>query len=373
MKNLNTFGIYRIMRSKLCVLVAASTVCVSCKKQEAPPEAVQAPLIKVLEVKDTGAVKVVEYPGQINAVQRSWKAFEVPGRVIKRFVKEGELIKKGQLLARLDPRDFQYAYDSAKAQHEAAELVTKRISDLNKKRAVSRQELDLAKRDLRKATAQLQQAKKALEDTELFADFDGRVAQLLIDDFTNVVAKENVMLIQDSSLLEVVVNIPESAVALPLPGKTAAQKVTHTKPEVILSVFPDKSYPATYREASQLPDPATRTYEIKLTFSPDKDDWVRPGMTAKVRAYVPANETLGLKGFPVPTLAMVSSSEHPAFVWKIDPETMTAHKAAITPGSSVLESTVVKGDLSNGDLIAVSGVHHLKEGQKVRRWKPKTK
>lgn len=354
---------------RLFALAVVPFVLVSCQKEEGVKTADRPRSVKVLEIQDTGAVQIVEFPGQINAVQKSWKAFEVSGRVVERLVKEGENIKKGQVLARLDPRDYQYTYDAAKAQHEAAEQVATRVAELHKKRAVSRQELDLAQRDLRKATAQLQQAQKALEDTELIADFDGRVAQLLIDDFTNVVAKENVMLIQDNSLLEIVVNIPESAVALPIKGQTTAQKVFSTKPEVILSVFPDKVYPAKYREASERPDPATRTYEVKLTFVPDTVDRVRPGMTAKVRAYIPANTLPGLKGFPIPVHALVSQSEGDSFVWKINPETMTVEKVVVSPGSTVSGSSVVQGDLSNGDLIVVSGVHEIKQGQKVRRWK----
>jgi RND family efflux transporter MFP subunit len=359
-------------RTSVAKLIAGSLlplVWVSCQKQEATTAEKQLRSVKVLEIQDTGAAKMIEFPGQINAVQKSWKAFEVSGRVIERFVKEGENIKKGQLLARLDPRDYQYVYDSAKAQHEAALQVAKRITELSEKRAVSRQELDLAQRDLRKATAQLQQAQKALDDTKLIADFDGRVAQLLIDDFTNVVAKENVMLIQDNSLLEIVVNVPESAVALPIEGETTAEKVKRTKPEVILSVWPDKSYPAVYREASERPDPATRTYQVKLTFSPDEKDRVRPGMTAKIRAYIPANTTPGLEGFPVPVHALVSKEEGVSFVWKIDTDTMKASKTAVTLGSTVDETTVVKGDLKNGDVIIVSGVHQLQNGQKVKPWK----
>lgn len=353
----------------LTLMMPLGLASISCQKKEAPQAQELPRPVKVLEIQDTGVVKVIEFPGQINAVQKSWKAFEVSGRVVQRLVKEGENIKKGQVLARLDPRDYQYAYDSAKAQHEAAEQVATRLTELSEKRAVSRQELDLAQRDLRKATAQLQQAKKALDDTELIADFDGRVAQLLIDDFTNVVAKKNVMLIQDNSRLEVIVNIPESAVALPIKGETTALKVARTNPEVILSVFPDQAYPATYREASEYPDPATRTYEVKLTFSPDDNQQVRPGMTAKIRAYIPANTTPGLEGFLVPVHALISQDKNSSFLWKLDPTTMTVSKVSVTLGSTVDETTCVKGDLKNGDLIVITGVHQLQDGQEVKRWK----
>ena len=346
---------------------------VGCQKNEAVEPPPQPRPVKTLKINDSGAVKEVEFPGQIRSVQKSWKAFEVSGRVIERLVKEGELVKKGQVLARLDPRDFQYTYDAAKAQQKAALAVQVRKSQLFKKGAVSRQEVDLADRDLLQSSAKLKQAKKALDDTQLIADFDGRVAQLLIDDFTNVVAKENVMMIQNNKLLEVVINIPESAVALPLDGKTTADKVNSTHPVVVFSVLPGEKYDVVYREASERPDPATRTYEVKLTFLPDKKSRVRPGMTAKVRAFIPPNKASRSVGFPVPLHAIISKSENESSVWKINPTTKTVSKVRVTTGATIGDSCVVQRGLKNGDLIAVSGIHQLTEGARVRLWKTESK
>lgn len=347
--------------------VFAVTSCSDNEKQGSRP--VVRP-VKVLKIEDSGGVKIVEFPGQISAVRKSWKAFEVPGRVIERLVKEGELVTKGQVLARLDPRDYRYAFDSAKAEYEAAVAAEERFSKLVQKNAVSEHELERVRRDLLTASAQWQQAKKSLEDTELVADFDGRVAQLLIDDFTNVVAKENVMMIQDSSQLEIVINVPESAVALPIEGASVAEKVRRTKPEVILSVFPNESYPAVYRESAERPDPATRTYAVKLTFTPPADNRIKPGMTAKVRAYIPASEALKSAGFRVPLQAIVTDGKGRMHIWAVSKDSHTVSKVTVSLGSIIGNTCVVSGELRNGDLIATSGVHHLREGQEVSLWSP---
>lgn len=344
-----------------------------CKsKPEEPVDSLPRP-VKYLTLEDTGAVKIVEFPGQIRAVQKSWKAFEVPGRVIERLVKEGEIIQKGQVLARLDPRDFQYAFDSAKARYEAAKAVEIRITQLSQKRAVSRQELDLARRDLQTAEAHMKQAQKALEDTTLVADFDGRVAQLLIDDFTNVKAKQDVILIQNNQLLEIVINVPESAIALPIEGNNSKEKVQKTDPVVIFSVLPGEEYPVVYREASERPDPATRTYEVKLTFTPAEKSLVRPGMTAKVRAKIPANPATLTEGYPIPLHALISDGKLGPCVWKINPDSLTVTRVAVTPGATVGRLCIVKGDLQNGDLIAVSGMHQLQTNQQVKLWQESPK
>ncbi len=352
-------------------LPSISFMVTGCQKKEEEQKVQSIRPVKVLKVQDLGATKVVEFPGEIRSVQRSWLAFEVSGRVIKLFVKEGQYVKKGDVLAKLDSRDYEYAYNAAKAQYETALAVKKRKDQLFENKAASHQAVDLAERDLLQAKAKLNQAKKALEDTKLVADFNGRVAKLLIDDFTNVVAKENVMMIQNNDFLEVAINIPESAVAISIDGKTTEEKVNNTHPVVIFSALPGETYEVKYREAAERPDPATRTYEIKLTFKPRKGSLVRPGMTAKVRAFIPANVANHTKGVPVPVNAILSDGDSASFVWRVDPKKLTISKANVVCGATVGDMNIVQKGLKKGDWIAISGVHQLHEGGKVSIYKSK--
>jgi RND family efflux transporter MFP subunit len=284
------------------------------------------------------------------------------------LVKEGQVIRKGEVLARLNPRDFISAQDSALAQYEAVKSVADRLEKLYESRAVSRQALDLAQRDVRTAAASLERAEKALEETELIADFDGKVARLLVDDFANVAAKQEVMIIQDDSLLEIAFSVPESMITIPDPDETREEMVAKAKPVVILSAVPDRSFPARFSEASETPDPATRTYEVKLVFDPPDDVRVQPGMTAKVRAWLPPNEQNRTQGYPVPTNAVVSDHAGVPHLWRVDPETMTVSRIAVSTGALAEDRIIVTGEVETGDLIVVSGVHYLSEGQTVRIW-----
>lgn len=324
--------------------------------------------VKVIELHNGGMAKEVEYPGQIVAVRQSRKSFDVSGRITEMLVKEGQVIRKGEVLARLNPRDFISAQDSALAQYEAVQAVADRLENLYENRAVSRQSLDLAQRDVRTAAASLERAEKALEETELIADFDGKVARLLIDDFANVAAKQDVMIIQDDSLLEIAFHVPESIITIPVPGETREAMVLKTKPVVILSAVPGRSFPARFSEASETPDPATRTYEVKLVFDPPDDVRVQPGMTAKVRAWIPPNTRNSTQGYPVPTNAVVSDHAGVPHLWKLNPETMTVSRVAVSAGALAEDQVVVSGEVESGDLIVISGVHHLSEGQVVRIW-----
>jgi len=239
---------------------------------------------------------------------------------------------------------------------------------LEKKGAVSKQELDLAKRDLRTAAANLERAEKALEDAKIIADFDGKVANVLVEDFANVAAKQNVMVIQDDTLLEIVVDLPESVMAIPIPGETDAEKVARCSPMLIPSVLPGLEIPVYFSEISETPDPVTRTYEVTLSFTPPEGTLIRTGMTAKVRAVIPPNEHSRSLGYAVPVNAVFSDDEGCPQLWKVDPGSMTVSRVKVEMGALAGNSIVVTGDLQTGDLIAASGVHLLRDRQQVRAW-----
>ncbi len=326
--------------------------------------------IKVFEVHNGGVAQVLEYPGQIEAAQISLKSFEVEGRIIEMHVKEGQEVHKGEILAQLDPRDYRSDRDFAQANYDAALSVADRVRRLFQQDAISRQELDIAERDLKTAQANLDRAQKALEDTTMVADFEGKIARIYVDDFANVVAKEQVLVLLDDSKLEIVVQVPESVMAIPVEGETDAERVARAQPVVILSAIPDKEYPAILKEASETPDPITRTYEVTLEFDPEEDHLVMPGMTAKVKAVIPPNDTTRSAGYVVPANSIVTDWEGKPFVWKLDPESMTVSKVLIEAGAMTEDVVSVQGEVSSGDLIAASGVAYLSEGQEVRIWNP---
>lgn len=76
-----------------------------------------AQLVKIAEVKTREGLLTVTYPGRLQAASDVKLSFRVAGPIQKIFVSEGEYVKKGQLLARLDPRDYQLQYDAAHAEY----------------------------------------------------------------------------------------------------------------------------------------------------------------------------------------------------------------------------------------------------------------
>ncbi len=353
-------------RSLLPGLVVACVVLFSggCEKQAPEQPTVTRP-VKILTIEAGGSATEREYPATIKATQQADMGFEVPGRIEEFLVKEGQLVNQGDLLARLDDRDYQAELEKAKANQRKA------LADLNRSLSIYRQDegaiskgaIESDRRGKEVADAALQQAQKAVEDTVLRAPFDGYVARKLVEDFANVQAKEPVLILQDISQLEVEVSVPERDMVSRSRANNVDEITARTKPEVSITSIPGRSFPARVKEFATTADTTTRTFQIRLIFERPDDVSILPGMTARVRARV-ASDT----GIRIPVTAVASSAQHQAFVWKVDPSTMSVSPAPVEMGNLQGDEVEILSGLHDGDILAISGLRYLQDGMQVRRY-----
>jgi len=308
----------------------------------------------------------LNYPGEVQGVQNVNLAFEVPGRIIEMPIQEGAEVAEGQVLARLDPADFQSALDAAVAKARASKETFDRFSEVFERGAISRQDLDMRQRQYEVDQANLVTARKAVSDTTLTAPFTGRVGRTHVDNFTNVQAKQEILLLQDLSELEVVVNVPEQDWLRAKPGLTLAQQSDRIQPQVSFSTLGDRSFPAVISEVAASADPVTRTFAARARFVPPGDVNILPGMSANVTVSIPEDVEELESMVLIPANAVVGGSDGGSYVWKIAGDPLTATLSAVTIGQmSGSEIQVLEG-LDTGDRIAVSGVQHLADGMLVR-------
>ncbi len=331
----------------------------------APEEGVEAPpAVRPIKMVEIGAAVTAvnrQYPGRVAAKLEAELGFEVAGRISSFPVNEGQQVRQGQVLARLEPSDYEAQVAAARADLRAAEADFERFRELLEKNAVSERDFQSRQRNFEVAQAHLQIAEKALADTRLTAHFAGRVARKLVDDFQNVRAKQAVLLLQDESNLEIKVDVPEADLALGDPDRRS-----ELEPWVSVTAFPGRSFPAQISEVSTAADPVTRTFEATFAFKPDDDVRVLPGMTARVSLSVEraADDS---PGFAVPSQSVATGDDGGHYVWRVDPQTLEVSRVAVEVGELTGAEVMVPSGLTRGDLIAVSGVHHLREGMKVRR------
>ncbi len=331
----------------------------ACGDEPPPPEIIR-PVI-AMQVAHEGAFDERWFPGRAKATREANIAFEVPGRLVERPVQVGDQVKKGQLLAKLDPRDFLNALNQARAARTRASAYRDRIVEAAKSGAVSRQDVTDAEAELQATEAEVEIRAKALQDSELFAPFDGKASAILVENFENVLAKQVIMRILDTSKIELVINIPESVIS-------NAPYVTGFR--VRFAPFPGREFPGKLVEISNEASEATRTYPVNVLIEQPEDVTILPGMAGEANANHELPDDPGdPKGLEVRLSALVTEDGAGSFVWVIDPDTQTVSRRPVELGETTSRGIFVRG-LERGEWVALAGTRTLREGQKVRIVEP---
>ena len=336
---------------------------------EAPVE--EAPTVRPVKMMTIGGAQSggeLEYPGMVGAAKEAEVAFEVEGRITSLPIEEGDKVKKGAVLARLDARDYQSALDASNADLNASRAEHERVKALFARSAVSRQELDAARRNKEVDDTSVQRARKALEEARLIAPFAGTVARKLVEEFQNVRAKEPVVLLQDDSSLEIRIAIPEGDLSRVKPGLDPKDAAGEANPMVEVSSFPGRKFPATMKSFSTTADPATRTFAATFGFERPDDIIIRPGMTARLTATLP-----DAGGDSAPATVLIPSNAvrndgAGSFVWLVADDSSVSRPVQVEIGELIGTQVKVLSGLSAGEVIATSGVQQLRTGVTVRRF-----
>jgi RND family efflux transporter MFP subunit len=353
----------------LCCVSSLALSLVGCGESPPEPETPVRP-VKVHSIGSLQPSAMREYPGTIRAYQTAEMGFEVSGLVREFLVRESDRVEKGAVLARLDATDYLAEEKVAEANLAKAQADLTRSMNIFREDpgAISKEAIDRDDRAVKVFEAQLEIAQKAVADTELRAPFAGVMARKLVEDYANVLAKEPVLILQDDSVLEVEVAVPErDFVRRQSQNETKEELTKRLDPDVIVSALPTLKFPAVIKEYATTADPVTRTFPVKLNFANPSEVNILPGMTARVRIVVDPESAWSV---PV-TAAQADENEQP-YVWKIDPESMKVSMCPVELGPLAGDRkegrVLLKGGVQEGDMVAISGVTALREGMQVRKY-----
>ena len=292
-------------------------------------------------------------------------AFRVSGELVEFPVLAGEHVEKGDLLAKLDPNDFQLQYDERKARYELAKSQLDRIEQLFNKKITSQSELDQARATMQIAESAFQLANINLQYSQLRAPFDGIVAKVFVKNFENVQAKQNILRLETRDLMDVEIQVPEKIVA-------RFQKGTDYHPTVKFDGFDDKQYSLDIKEWDTQADPATLTYKVVFSLPVPKDFNLLAGMTGNVFIDLSKITRSQAAYTLLPTESVFSdpqeSIENNAYVWLYNQQTNRVRKQAVKIGQLHRDGIEVLSGVKEGQIVVSAGVHSLKEGMKVRPW-----
>lgn len=329
-----------------------------CGAEASLPEDTVSRPIKTLVVGHDSTWRVKHYPGKVRAIKEVDLSFRIAGPLIELPIMAGQHVKKGQVIARMDPRDFTLRRNRAKALYDEAKRQYDRHLKLLNKKAVAQAEFDAVETNYQTALANYKEAEAALQDTWLRAPFDGVVARRFVENHQDVKEKVRIVSLQDISKLEVEVQVPERDIA----NKGVINNVDLS---VRFDAVPGINLPAEVKEFSSVADQASQTFSVKVVFEKPEGLNVLPGMTAELLARSkPSNGGASLH-FLVPLGAVFSDATKQDNVWKVDQQAMTVHKARVSVIRLEDTFAVVGQGLKPGDVIVTAGVHHLRDGARV--------
>lgn len=348
-----------VSKKSLIMVVAGSFLLGACTK-EVEVEAVEVVRpAKLIEIKASSNEKLFNFPAVVEALSSKDLTFQVSGQIETINVLAGQEIKKGEVIATLVQRDFINNVETAQNQFDAAKLEFDRAERLIVENAISRSVYDQRLTALNVASAQLDTANKALEDTSLISPFDGVIAAKQATELETVSPSAPIVTIQTEGAAEALVKIPASLVS-------RSKQIEPIETVITLDAAPDVRIPAEFVSASAIADEKSQTFDVRFGFTPPDSLVILPGMSGTISSrliFASSAEKAGQ--ISVPLSAIVSDSDG-QFVWLVDQESMRVTKRSIDVGAGVGESLVVDSGLVAGDVIVGAGASYLNEGLKIR-------
>lgn len=325
----------------------------SCRTKQVQVDIPQ--LVKAVPVNGHDGGTSVTYPGKIQAASNVKLAFRVAGPIRKIYVNEGQYVKKGQLLAELDPRDYQIQFNATQAEYTQVKGEADRIIELYRRGSVSVNEYDKAVAARKRVTALYDAHRNALNDTRLKAPFDGYVqnkyfnAPEIVDQGTPVVS------MIDNDYFEVDVNIPSG---------DFIRREDFTTFYANADVCPDSILPLELLDITQ---GANYNQLFTARFRLKRNPVLAPGMSVSVTiGFKPSSESMSI--IPVSALFMKDGQ---SFVWLYNEREGTIESMNVAVERLTKDGeAIVRSALKKGQTVISAGVNDLKEGQKVKLLPP---
>ncbi len=290
----------------------------------------------------------INLPGVTEAWVELQLVAEVSGRVTEKVVLEGMPVTKGDIVAKIDSRDYKNAFQSAKASYELAVADLKRLQKLYREKVTPQSQLDNAMAQVQNTKAAMGNAALDLERCAIKAPFSGVVNRVFIETGQYLEVAKPVAEILQLNRIKVRVGIPESDV-------DAVRRIK--KFSVKIDALDGKTFPAKKHFLSRTADPMARLYNLDLVIDNVQGE-ILPDMFARVE--IVKKEVLD--GISIPLFSVISrNDEHLVYVVNSD----RAHQRKVLLGVLDGWRVEVKQGLDPGDQVIVVGHRSVNDGDKV--------
>lgn len=271
----------------------------------------------------------------------------VDGEIVSFPVETGQLIKKNDIIMKLDSRDAGLQVRVADTRVKEAENALERARRLRDNNVRSKANVEDAEVILERAKLELSQAREALADHTMRAPFDGIVGIPRVEVGDRVSTSSEIITIDDRTTLLVEFEVAERNLSrldqdMPVKARTPS--------------FRDKDIEGHIIKIDSRVDPVSRTVRVRAAF-PNTDDSLRPGMSFFVHLDLPGEMLAS-----VPELALQWQNGE-SFVWRIVDG--ASERVAVVSKRRLNNKVLIEGDVKPGDVVVVEGVQRLRNGRTV--------
>ena len=289
--------------------------------------------------------------GNVSALDDAMISVETPGQVL--FVAErGKVVKKGDVILRLDDRLLKANYQATKTGYDLALDAFNRQNALYADSVISTMQYLQAKAQKDQAASQLTAIEKQLEDASLKAPFSGRVEEKLTSEGQFVGPGTPVLRLVNTSQVKITGGVPERYAGIIKAGSEV---------EVEFRSYRLESRTAKIRFAGNLINPDSRTYPVEIVLD-NPNGSIKPSMLVEMRVMRSELE----ESIIVPRTAVIRNDEGLSiYVVTNDNGTMTATQRTVTLSLSSGDYVVVESGLNPGDQVVTAGFTNLSNGDLV--------
>jgi len=317
-------------------------------KKAAIKQEVPAVRIITLTLTPRRLVDKINLPAQIDPYEELWVKAEVPGQVIEVLVKEGQMVKKGQILMKLDDRDYRTRLARIEANYKLAKLNHERTKTLVKKKIATLTKLDEIEAQLKDLTAQRNEATVALSRTSITTPLSSFLNEISAKMGDYIGVGDPVAQILEIDTVKAIIGIPESDVAAIFDLNEA---------DIIIEALGKRKVKGNKIFLSRKPRTLSRLFDLELSV-PNPDGRILPGMFARVELVKHVYED----AVALPLYAIITQEDERFVFIEKDGR---VEKRRVTLGTLIDWQVHITSGLKAGERVVVVGHRLLDDGQAV--------
>jgi membrane fusion protein (multidrug efflux system) len=314
------------------------------------------PLVSTLEIQPQEFQHYLDLQGNVQTKQNVLLYPEIGGTLLKVYAKEGDEVRKGQVLAKIDDGGLASGLEQLRTQRALAQTTYERQKRLWEQNIGSEIQFLQAKTTYEAAVNSVKQAEAQLAKSVLVAPFSGIVDDVMQEEGSTVNPATGMAVFRMVNLSDmyVEVDVPESYLQGVTPGKSV---------QIYIPVLGD-SIQTNVRQTGNFINPANRTFSVEIPV-PNKEGNIKPNLTARVRI----NDYSNSQALLIPPSTISENSEGLQFVYIAadvnSDQVGKAEKRFITTGLSQGELIEVLKGIKPGEYIIMEGARRIREGQEI--------